>query len=85
MFFLYTLHVMISPENILSQKAALYSPMINPDYDIYHISPNKHLGTYSKEGNYSRGELNFFSLNELKNGLVVPGKFTALLRAQAIG
>ena len=34
MFFLYTLYVMISPENILSQKAALYSPTINPDYDI---------------------------------------------------
>ena len=43
MFFLYTLHVMISPENILSQKAALYSLMINPDYDIYHISLNKRL------------------------------------------
>ena len=25
---------MISPENIVSQKAALYSLMINPDYDI---------------------------------------------------
>ena len=34
MFFLYTLYVMISPENILFQTAALYSPMINPDYDI---------------------------------------------------
>ena len=43
MFLFFTLHVMISPQNILSQKAALYSPMINPDYDIYHISLNKRL------------------------------------------